>query len=161
MIQGHIFVFFGKEIGTQKGRTPENNTLACAVTLMLNPKTSHNFLYLTGQAATFTASWMPSNILALLTDALARLKMVILGNLPSRYQANRHWYHRYSCTYSSRRRSYPSWWQHPSPAFSSLPFFYPFRREWKAISPFIGALNMRAIFRWCSSSITFLRGDSK
>ncbi len=24
MIQGHIFVFFGKEIGTQKGRTPEN-----------------------------------------------------------------------------------------------------------------------------------------
>lgn len=56
MIQGHIFVFFGKEIGTQKGRTPENNTLACAVTLMSNPKTSHNFLYLTGQAATFTAS---------------------------------------------------------------------------------------------------------
>ena len=56
MIQGHIFVFFGKEIGTQKGRTPENNTLACAVTLMPNQKNSHNFLYLTGQAATFTAS---------------------------------------------------------------------------------------------------------
>ena len=38
MIQGHIFVFFGKEIGTQKGRTPENNTLACAVHLCQTQK---------------------------------------------------------------------------------------------------------------------------
>ena len=43
MIQGHIFVFFGKEIGTQKGRTPENNTLACARNTYAQPK---NFTYL-------------------------------------------------------------------------------------------------------------------
>lgn len=38
MLQGHIFVFFRKEIATQKGRTPENNTLTCAQNTYVKPK---------------------------------------------------------------------------------------------------------------------------
>lgn len=56
MLQGHIFVFFGKKIATQKRRTPEKDSPTCARNTYAKPKTSHNFLYLTGQAATFTAS---------------------------------------------------------------------------------------------------------
>lgn len=39
MLQGHIFVFWGKEYVTQKkGRTPENNTLTCAQNTYAKPK---------------------------------------------------------------------------------------------------------------------------
>lgn len=38
MLQGHIFVFLGKEYVTQKGRTSENNTLTCARNTYAKPK---------------------------------------------------------------------------------------------------------------------------
>ncbi len=38
MLQGHIFVFFGKEIATQKGRTPEKDSPTCARNTYAKPK---------------------------------------------------------------------------------------------------------------------------
>lgn len=80
--KGIFLSFWGKKLLHKKGAHQRKTLRHAPGTLMLNPKTSHNFLYLTGQAAAFTASWILSNILALLTVALARLKMVILGKLP-------------------------------------------------------------------------------
>lgn len=38
MLQGHIFVFLGKEIATQKGRTLEKDSPTCARNTYAKPK---------------------------------------------------------------------------------------------------------------------------
>lgn len=63
----------------KKGRTSEKDSPICVHSLYIKPKDLISYYYLAGHAAVFTASWIPSNILALLTVALARLKIVMLG----------------------------------------------------------------------------------
>ena len=53
--------------------------LICAHSLYIKPKDLISYYYLAGHFAAATAAWILSSILALLTLAAARLKMVMLG----------------------------------------------------------------------------------